>query len=58
MRVMNAPPARTTTPTTGCTPTDLAAYAPGQTFTDPATGVRIDVLAGGRMGDTVRMSRR
>ena len=40
----------------GCTPLDLAAYTPGQTFTDPDSGVRIDVLAGGRRGDVVRLS--
>lgn len=55
VRIMNANP--TTTPPAGCTPLDLAAYAPGQTFTDPATGARIDVLAGGRTGDTVRLSK-
>ncbi|WP_407285112.1 M6 family metalloprotease domain-containing protein [Streptomyces sp. BP-8] len=41
---------------TGCTPLDLAAYTPGQTFTDPDSGVRIDVLAGGRRGDVVRLT--
>ncbi|MFI6684017.1 M6 family metalloprotease domain-containing protein [Streptomyces sp. NPDC050485] len=56
LRIMNANP--TATPPTGCTQLDLAAYKPGQTFTDPDTGARIDVLAGGRAGDTVRISRR
>ncbi|WP_240117344.1 MULTISPECIES: hypothetical protein [unclassified Streptomyces] len=37
VRILNANP--TTTPPTGCTPLDLAAYAPGQSFTDPVTGV-------------------
>ncbi|MEV0416361.1 hypothetical protein AB0I68_37875 [Streptomyces sp. NPDC050448] len=46
VRITNATPAAT--PPTGCTALDLAAYAPGQSFTDPATGVRIDVLADGR----------
>ncbi|WP_329199029.1 MULTISPECIES: M6 family metalloprotease domain-containing protein [unclassified Streptomyces] len=55
VQIMNANPA--TTPAAGCTPLDRAAYAPGQSFTDPATGVRIDVLAGGAAGDTVRLSK-
>lgn len=46
-----------TTPPTGCTQLDLAAYAPGRTFTDPDTGVRIDVLTGNKGGDTVRLSK-
>ncbi|MEU7555946.1 M6 family metalloprotease domain-containing protein [Streptomyces sp. NPDC044571] len=44
-------------PPAGCTALDLAAYAPGQGFADPATGVRIDVLAGGAAGDVVRLTR-
>ncbi|MFJ8386642.1 M6 family metalloprotease domain-containing protein [Streptomyces sp. NPDC094438] len=56
LRIMNANPAAT--PPAGCTQLDLAAYKPGQTFTDPGTGARIDVLAGGRAGDTVRLSER
>ncbi|MCX4584721.1 M6 family metalloprotease domain-containing protein [Streptomyces sp. NBC_01481] len=55
VRIMNANP--TATPPTGCTQLDLAAYAPGQTFTDPDTGVRIDVLADGWAGDVVRLSK-
>ncbi|MFD5393511.1 M6 family metalloprotease domain-containing protein [Streptomyces sp. NPDC127097] len=55
VRIINAHPA--TDPPTGCTPLDLAAHTPGQTFTDPATGARIEVLAGGPTGDTVRMSK-
>uniref|UniRef100_A0AAU2V6E5 M6 family metalloprotease domain-containing protein n=1 Tax=Streptomyces sp. NBC_00003 TaxID=2903608 RepID=A0AAU2V6E5_9ACTN len=55
VRVMNANP--TATPPAGCAQLDLAAYKPGQTFTDPDTGARIDVLAGGREGDTVRISK-
>ncbi|MGW6568953.1 M6 family metalloprotease domain-containing protein [Streptomyces sp. NPDC054975] len=54
VRVMNAN--LTATPPPGCTQLDLATYAPGQTFTDPDTGVRIEVLAGGRAGNTVRLS--
>ncbi|MGW2563714.1 M6 family metalloprotease domain-containing protein [Streptomyces sp. NPDC001514] len=52
VRIMNGNPAAT--PPVGCTQLDLAAYTPGQTFTDPDTGVRIDVLAGSRAGDVVR----
>ncbi|WP_432000892.1 M6 family metalloprotease domain-containing protein [Streptomyces sioyaensis] len=55
VRIMNAHP--TATPPTGCTQLDLAAYKPGQTFTDPDTGARIDVLAGGGAGDVVRLSK-
>ncbi|MGY5125413.1 M6 family metalloprotease domain-containing protein [Streptomyces nigrescens] len=55
VRIINTHPA--TTPPTGCTSLDLAAYAPGQTFTDPDTGVRIDVLTGDKAGDTVRLSK-
>ncbi|MFJ9522108.1 hypothetical protein ACIRPK_28125 [Kitasatospora sp. NPDC101801] len=39
-------------------PLDLAAYGPGQSFGDPATGVRIDVLRRDRFADTVTLSRR
>ncbi|MFI6470861.1 M6 family metalloprotease domain-containing protein [Streptomyces sp. NPDC050516] len=56
LRIMNANP--TATPPAGCTQLDLAAYKPGQTFTDPDTGARVDVLAGGGPGDTVRISMR
>ncbi|MGP3980156.1 M6 family metalloprotease domain-containing protein [Streptomyces sp. KR80] len=55
IRVMPATPA--TTPPAGCGPLDVGAYGKGQSFTDPATGVRIDVLAGSRSGDTVRITR-
>ncbi|MEI5133751.1 hypothetical protein RB199_18245 [Streptomyces libani] len=55
VRILNAHPA--TTPPTGCTQLDMAAYTPGQTFTDPDTGVRIDVLTGDTGGDTVRLSK-
>ncbi|WP_327327497.1 hypothetical protein OG735_36950 [Streptomyces sp. NBC_01210] len=55
VRIINANP--TATPPTGCTQLDMAAYAPGRTFTDPDTGARIDVLAGGRAGDVVRLSK-
>ncbi|WP_318210334.1 MULTISPECIES: M6 family metalloprotease domain-containing protein [unclassified Streptomyces] len=54
VRVMSANPS--TTPPAGCTQLDLAAFQPGQTFTDPDTGVRIAVRAGGPAGDVVRLS--
>ncbi|MFK8909966.1 M6 family metalloprotease domain-containing protein [Streptomyces sp. YS-3] len=50
-------PTHPATVPTGCTELDLAARAPGQSFTDPATGTRIDILAGGPAGDTVRISK-
>ncbi|MBT2365387.1 M6 family metalloprotease domain-containing protein [Streptomyces sp. ISL-10] len=55
VRIMNGNPSATPPP--GCTQLDLAAYAPGQTFTDPDTGVRIEVLEGGRAGDVVRLDK-
>ncbi|MFD9487273.1 M6 family metalloprotease domain-containing protein [Streptomyces sp. NPDC059991] len=50
-------PTHPTTVPTGCTAPDLAARTAGQSFTDPDTGARIDVLAGGTAGDTVRLSK-
>ncbi|MFC9242519.1 M6 family metalloprotease domain-containing protein [Streptomyces sp. NPDC057136] len=55
VRIMNPDPAAV--PPTGCTQLDMAAYKPGQTFTDPGTGTRIDVLAEDRAGSTVRISK-
>ncbi|MEU5433714.1 M6 family metalloprotease domain-containing protein [Streptomyces sp. NPDC020719] len=55
IRIMNADPSAT--PPTGCTSLDLAAFTPGRSFTDPDTGARIDVLAGGRAGDVVRLGK-
>jgi M6 family metalloprotease-like protein len=55
IQVMDATP--NSTPPTGCKPLDDAAYQPGQSFTDPASGVRIEVLAADSGGDTVRISR-
>ncbi|GAA0595217.1 M6 family metalloprotease domain-containing protein [Streptomyces crystallinus] len=49
-------PVRVLPPLPG-TALDLAARTPGQSFTDLGTGVRIDVLAGGPAGDTVRISK-
>lgn len=54
VRVMSPNPS--TPPPAGCTQLDLAAFQPGQTFTDPDTGVRIAVRAGGPAGDVVRLS--
>ncbi|AUG77081.1 peptidase M6 [Kitasatospora sp. MMS16-BH015] len=42
---------------TGCTPLDLAAFQPGQSFTDPASGVRIQVRSKGPHDDLVVLSR-
>ncbi|MDH2389259.1 M6 family metalloprotease domain-containing protein [Streptomyces sp. HNM0663] len=53
VRVVNANPYAE--PPAGCTSLDMAAFAPGQSFTDPDTGVRIDVLRGGRSGDVIRV---
>ncbi|MFF4607868.1 M6 family metalloprotease domain-containing protein [Streptomyces sp. NPDC001339] len=70
VRVMNGHPAARPSPdlhpqktalradrphATGCTGLDLAAYRPGQTFTDPDSGVHIDILAGDATGDVVRL---
>ncbi|WP_035840728.1 M6 family metalloprotease domain-containing protein [Kitasatospora azatica] len=46
------------TPPAGCKPLDVAAYGPGQSFTDPAAGVRIDVLRRDRLADTITVTRR
>ncbi|MBL1099244.1 M6 family metalloprotease domain-containing protein [Streptomyces coffeae] len=54
VRIINANP--DTTPPSGCGPLDMAALAPGQSFTDPATGVQIAVGTGDSSGDTVRLS--
>ncbi|KRB75335.1 peptidase M6 [Kitasatospora sp. Root187] len=56
VQVVNGNP--TATPPAGCTPLDLAALGPGQSFTDPATGVRIDVRSRGPLGDTITVTRR
>ncbi|AJC54379.1 M6 family metalloprotease domain-containing protein [Streptomyces sp. 769] len=55
VQVMNGHPSAK--PRAGCTPLDLAAYRPGQHFTDPDNGARIDVLAGDTAGDAVKLSR-
>ncbi|MDQ1006521.1 M6 family metalloprotease-like protein [Streptomyces sp. V4I23] len=53
IRVVNGRPSET--PPAGCTTLDLAAHTPGQIFTDPDSGARIEVLAGGEAGDVVRL---
>ncbi|WP_244178895.1 M6 family metalloprotease domain-containing protein [Streptomyces rubellomurinus] len=45
-------------PTGACTALDMQAYQPGQSFTDPTTGVTIDVQRRGPLTDTVRLTRR
>jgi hypothetical protein len=55
LRVVNGNPGAT--PPKGCTPLDMAAYQPGQSFTDPATGVRIDVGKRGPLSDTITVSK-
>ncbi|MGA5820336.1 M6 family metalloprotease domain-containing protein [Kitasatospora sp. NPDC094028] len=55
VQVLNGTPGAT--PPTGCTALDMAAYQPGQSFTDPATGVRIDVLRHGPLFDTIQVTK-
>ncbi|MEU4118494.1 M6 family metalloprotease domain-containing protein [Kitasatospora sp. NPDC028055] len=55
VQVVNGNP--TAVPPTGCTPLDMAAHRPGQSFTDPATGVRIDVLHGTPTTDTITVTK-
>ncbi|MFI0470669.1 M6 family metalloprotease domain-containing protein [Saccharopolyspora sp. 5N102] len=55
VQVLDAQPS--TTPDNGCKPLDDGAFLPGQSFTDPQSGVRIEVLDSGDTGDTVRVSR-
>ncbi|WP_184735343.1 M6 family metalloprotease domain-containing protein [Streptomyces netropsis] len=55
VRVMDAEP--DTTPASGCRPLDDAPYRAGRSFTDPAAGVRIDVLRSGGYGETVRVTK-
>ncbi|MEX2982447.1 M6 family metalloprotease domain-containing protein [Streptomyces sp. C36] len=55
VRVMDARPGAT--PPSGCRPLDDAPYRAGQSFTDAAAGVRIDVLSSDGLGDTVRVTK-
>ena len=55
IRVMDAKP--DTAPASGCRPLDDAPYAAGETFTDSAAGVAIEVLSSDEVGDTVRITK-
>ncbi|GGO54327.1 M6 family metalloprotease domain-containing protein [Streptomyces lasiicapitis] len=55
IRVMDAEPA--VTPAKGCRPLDDAPYRAGESFTDAAAGVRIEVLSADGSGDTVRVTK-
>ncbi|MFF4289710.1 M6 family metalloprotease domain-containing protein [Streptomyces sp. NPDC001633] len=55
VQVMDAKP--DATPAQGCRPLDDAPYGAGESFTDAAAGVRIDVLKAGTYGDTVRLTK-
>ncbi|MFD0278131.1 peptidase M6 [Kitasatospora sp. NPDC127111] len=55
VRVANGNP--DATPPAGCTALDLAAFHPGQSFTDPATGVRIEIDRRDRDTDTITVAR-
>ncbi|MEU7513444.1 M6 family metalloprotease domain-containing protein [Streptomyces sp. NPDC042898] len=55
IRVMDAKP--TATPAAGCRPLDDAPYWVGESFTDPAAGVRIEVLGADGYGETVRITK-
>ncbi|MFI2345721.1 M6 family metalloprotease domain-containing protein [Streptomyces sp. NPDC019443] len=55
IRVMDAKP--TATPASGCRPLDDAPYWAGESFTDSAAGVRIDVLSADGYGETVRVTK-
>ncbi|MFD7629687.1 peptidase M6 [Streptomyces sp. NPDC059851] len=55
IRVMDAKPVAT--PAVGCRPLDDAPFWAGESFTDVAAGVRIDVLAADGYGETVRVTK-
>ncbi|MEU9011746.1 M6 family metalloprotease domain-containing protein [Streptomyces sp. NPDC048479] len=55
IRVMDARPSAT--PASGCRPLDDAPYWAGESFTDSAAGVRIDVLSADGYGETVRITK-
>ncbi|MFH8384777.1 M6 family metalloprotease domain-containing protein [Kitasatospora sp. NPDC018058] len=55
VQVINGDPGATAP--TGCTVLDMAAYQPGQSFSDPATGVTIDVLRRGPLADTIKITK-
>nr|WP_223184303.1 M6 family metalloprotease domain-containing protein [Streptomyces sp. CBMA152] len=55
IHVMDAKP--TATPPSGCRPLDDAPFWAGESFTDAAAGVRIDVLSADGYGETVRVTK-
>ncbi len=55
VRVVNGNPGLT--PPSGCTSLDMAAFRPGQEFSDRTAGVRIRVLSGDTSTDTVTITR-
>lgn len=55
IRVMDAKP--DASPASGCRPLDDAPYWAGQSFTDAAAGVRIEVLSAAGDSDTVRITK-
>jgi len=55
IRVMDAKPSAT--PANGCRPLDDAPFWAGESFTDSAAGVRIDVLSADGYGETVRITK-
>ncbi|MGW2422040.1 M6 family metalloprotease domain-containing protein [Streptomyces sp. NPDC001709] len=55
VRIVNGNPGAT--PPSGCRALDMAAFHAGQSFTDPATGVRIDVDSGASLHDRISITR-
>ncbi|MEU4492146.1 M6 family metalloprotease domain-containing protein [Streptomyces sp. NPDC023998] len=55
IQVVNGNPEAT--PPSGCAPLDMAAFQPGQSFTDPATGVRIDVESSSALHDDISITK-
>ncbi|MGW3206007.1 M6 family metalloprotease domain-containing protein [Streptomyces sp. NPDC001135] len=55
IQVVNGNPGAT--PPSGCRALDMAAFHSGQTFTDPATGVRIDVDSSAPLQDEISVAR-
>ncbi|MER6031411.1 M6 family metalloprotease domain-containing protein [Streptomyces sp. NPDC001851] len=55
VQVVNGNPGATAP--TGCASLDMAAFRPGQSFTDPGTGVRIDVKSSGALHDDISITK-
>lgn len=55
VRIVDAKP--DVTPKSGCRPLDDAPFRAGESFTDAAAGVRIEVLSADGSGETVRITR-